>query len=83
MWDRGEKQCVRTVVEGCGEGGRDELCIKRQTQKQDERGEMGCGREQTARVLTLVTTSIARYQSWDAVKAARGAAGGLTGWLSR
>ncbi len=65
MWDRGEKQCVRTVVEGCREGGRDKLCIKSQTQKQDERGEMGCGGEQTERVLTLVTMSLSWFQSWD------------------
>ncbi len=24
MWDGGEKQCVRTAVEGCSEGGREE-----------------------------------------------------------
>ncbi len=63
------------------EEGRNKLCIKRQTQKQDERGEMGYGREQTECVLTSVTMSLSWYQSWDTVT--RGAAGGLTGLLGR
>lgn len=80
MWDGGEKQCDRTVVKRCREGGRVKLCIKRQTQKQDEREEMGCGwgtdGESTHsgdHFLTFVSVLGHR----------RGAAEGLTGWLSR
>lgn len=55
--DAGQRRETMCWDSGGGEGGREELCIKRQTQKQDERGEMGCGREQTERVPTLVTMS--------------------------
>lgn len=40
------------MVEACREGGKDKFAFKRQTQKQDERGEIRSGREEMESALT-------------------------------
>lgn len=67
-------------MEACREGEKDKFCIKRQTQKLDERGKKGTGVEHTEKALTPVTIASPWYQSGDTASQRywRG-----TGWLRR